>query len=199
MAIVRGVSNERADEAAESLYKGGVRLIEVTLNTPGALGIIERWRGLFAGRMRVGAGTVLDASMAQAAIDAGAEFLGCPHVDESAISHGRGRGAEVFPGALTPTEVVRAWQAGATAVKLFPASALGPKYLQELRGPLGEIPLVAVGGIKPEDLSDFLRAGAVGVGLGGSLVDAKLLEQGRFDALQVLARRCVDAARGGDS
>lgn len=196
MAIARGLADERADEAAEALYEGGVRLIEVTLNTPGALKIIARWRGRFENRMRVGAGTVLDESSARQAIEAGAEFLVSPHVDEAVIGRGVQSGIEVFPGALTPTDIVRAWQAGASAVKVFPAATLGPKYLRELRGPLGEIPLVAVGGVNADNLGDFLRAGAMGVGLGGSLVNIELIEQRRFDELQVLAARCVHAARG---
>lgn len=200
MAIARGLANESADDAAEALCAGGIRLIEVTLNTPGALEIIARWcsrfEGRFEGRMRVGAGTVLDEGMARAAIGAGAEFLVSPNVDEAVIEHGLRSEVEVFPGALSPTEIVRAWKAGAHAVKVFPASAFGPKYLRELRGPLGQIPLIAVGGVDVDNLGDFLQAGAVGVGLGSSLVSLELIQSGRFDELQVLAQRCVRAARG---
>ena len=195
MAIARGLADQNADEAAEALYEGGIRLIEVTLNTPGALQIIARWRGRFENRMRVGAGTVLDESAARRAVEAGAEFLVSPNVDEAVIGRGVQSGVEVFPGALTPTEIVRAWQAGASAIKVFPAATFGPKYLRELRGPLGEIPLVAVGGVSADNLRDFLQAGAIGVGLGGSLVNLQLIEAGRFDELQVLAARCVRAAR----
>lgn len=196
MAIARGLANESADDAAEALCAGGIRLIEVTLNTPGAPEIIARWRSRFEGRMRVGAGTVLDQGMARAAIGAGAEFLVSPNVDEAVIEHGLRSEVEVFPGALSPTEIVRAWKAGAHAVKVFPASAFGPKYLRELRGPLGQIPLIAVGGVDVDNLGDFLQAGAVGVGLGSSLVSLELIQSGRFDELQVLAHRCVRAARG---
>ncbi len=196
LAIARGLADENADATAEALYKGGIRLIEVTLNTPGALEIITRWRGRFENRMRIGAGTVLDESLARQALAAGAEFLVSPNVDEAVIGHGVQNQVEVFPGALTPTEIVRAWQAGASAIKVFPAATFGPKYLQELRGPLGQIPLMAVGGVNVDNLSDFLQAGAVGVGLGGSLVNLQLIEAGRFDELQVLALRCVRAAQG---
>ena len=196
MAIARGLADASADEAAEALYAGGVRLIEVTLNTPGALEIITRWRGHFAGRMRVGAGTVLDERLARQAIEAGAEFLVSPNVDEAVIGCGVQSGVEVFSGALTPTEIVRAWRAGASAIKVFPAATFGPKYLQELRGPLAQIPLVAVGGVSADNLHEFLGAGAIGVGLGSSLVNLELIEAGRFDELQVLAARCVRAAQG---
>jgi len=196
MAIARGLANQSADAAAEALYQGGVRVIEVTLNTPGALEIIARWRDRFENRMRVGAGTILDEGLARQAIEAGAEFLVSPNVDEAVIGRGVQAGVEVFSGALTPSEIVRAWQAGASAIKVFPASAFGPKYLQELRGPLPQIPLIAVGGVDADNLGEFLRAGAVGVGLGSSLVSLQLIEAGRFDQLQVLAARCVQAAQG---
>lgn len=196
MAIARGLAPKGADEAAEALCQGGIRLIEVTLNTPGAPEIIARWRSRFEGRMRVGAGTVLDESLARQAIQAGAEFLVSPNVDEAVIRCGARSQVEVFSGALSPTEIVRAWKAGASAIKVFPASAFGPQYLRELRGPLEHIPLIAVGGVHADNLEDFLRAGAVGVGLGSSLVNLPLIQEGRFDELQVLAQRCVRAAQG---
>ena len=196
IAIARNIPNSGADEIAEALYGGGIRLVEVTLNTPDAPLIIARWRARFEGRMRVGAGTVLDVKMAHAAIEAGAEFLISPHCEESVIAFGAQNGIATFPGALTPTEIVRAWQAGATAIKVFPSATFGAAYFRELRGPLPQIPLVAVGGISAANLAEFLDAGAIGVGIGGNLVDLKRIVEKRFEEIKALAEDCVRAARG---
>lgn len=210
VAIVRGISSQSADATGEALVAGGVRLLEVTMNTPDALGTVSRWRKIYAGRVHIGAGTVLNKAMAQGAIDAGAQFLLSPNLDEEVIRCGAERGIEVWPGVLTPTEIVRAHQAGAKAVKVFPASVFGARYFKELRGPLDHIPLIAVGGIDLENAADFLNAGAVAVGVGGNLVNKTLIESGQFEALTSLARQYVSAvkpaelikneeAAGGDS
>jgi len=196
IAIARHIPNSSADEIAEALYEGGIRLVEVTLNTPDALLIIARWRERFEGRMRVGAGTILDVKMAGAAVEAGAEFLISPHCEESVIAFGVQNGIATFPGALTPTEIVRAWQAGATAIKVFPSAIFGAAYFRELRGPLPQIPLVSVGGISAANLAEFLEAGAIGVGIGGNLVDLKLIGDGKFNEIKAIAETCVRAARG---
>jgi 2-dehydro-3-deoxyphosphogluconate aldolase / (4S)-4-hydroxy-2-oxoglutarate aldolase len=194
IAIARGISLENASAVAQLLFEGGVRLAEVTLNTPDALQIIERWRAEFP-EMHIGAGTVLDVESAQQAISARAQFLVTPNTDERVIEYSHERQTPIFPGAMTPSEIVRAWQAGATAIKVFPASSLGANYFKEVRGPLPQIPLVAVGGVNENNLRDFLGAGAIGVGLGGSLVNLKLIENNQFDELRDLARRCVEATR----
>lgn len=195
VAIVRGVASTRADDTAQALYDGGVRLLEVTLNSPDALAVLARWRERFEGRARVGAGTVLDVAMARDAIAAGAEFLVAPGLDEAVIACGCEQGVAVWPGALTPTEVVRAWQAGAEAVKLFPCGGLGAHYLKELRGPLPQIPLIAVGGVNLQNAREFLQAGAVAIGVGGALADRALIEAGRLDEVTALAARFVAAVQ----
>jgi 2-dehydro-3-deoxyphosphogluconate aldolase / (4S)-4-hydroxy-2-oxoglutarate aldolase len=192
VAIVRGVDEAAADRTAQALAEGGIRLLEVTMNTEGALAMMTRWRERYGGRLRIGAGTVLDLTIARQAVAAGAEFLISPNVDEEVVKYGAGQGIEVWPGALTPTEIMHAWQAGASAVKVFPAGTFGPAYLKDVRAPLGHIPLIAVGGIDVKNAADFLRAGAIAVGVGGNLVSKKLIQSGQFAELAALARQYVD-------
>ena len=196
IAIVRGVPTASADQVADALAAGGIRLIEVTMNTAGAPAILGRWRERFAGRLRVGAGTVLDLEMARCAVSAGAEFLIAPNLDEEVIAYGDECGITVWPGAMTPTEIVRAWKAGASAVKVFPTGGQGSRYIREIHAPLDRIPLIAVGGVDIGNLRGFLEAGAVAVGVGSSLVDRACIHDGRFSELTALARRFVEAAHG---
>lgn len=197
IAIVRGTSGEAADRTADALLEGGVRMIEVTLNTPGALGAIERWRGRFADRMLVGAGTVLDEESARAAIGAGAQYLISPSLNEDVIALGIRHGVSVWPGVISANEILRARAIGADAVKIFPANVVGSKYFSDLRAPIGDFPMIAVGGVAEKNIREFLDAGAVGVGLGGSLVDANLIRAGKFDELRELARRVTTIAAEG--
>lgn len=170
-----------------------MRLIEVTLDTPGALHTIERWRRTSL-PLRVGAGTVLGVREARDALLAGAEYLISPHTDEAIIACGREAGVPVFPGALTPTEIVRAHHAGASAVKVFPVGSVGgPGYLKDVLAPLGHVPLVAVGGVNAGNARAYLDAGAVALGVGGSLVDPGLVRGGRWDDLTGRARALVAA------
>lgn len=196
VAIVRGIPATRADATAQALAHGGIRLIEVTMNTEGALDIITRWREQYGHVLHVGAGTVLDVQNAARAIDAGAQFLISPGLDEEVVRYGVERGVAVWPGTTTPTEIVRAWRAGAGAVKIFPAGTLGVQYIKDLRAPLGHIPMMAVGGVDLNNLAEFLDAGAVAAGIGSRLVDNKLIEAGRFEELSDLAARYVAAASG---
>lgn len=196
IAIVRGVPAEHVDEVALALHAGGVRLIEVTLNSEGALPTLARWRERFGNEVRVGAGTVLTVPQAREALAAGAEYLISPHTDETLIAFAREAGVPVFPGALTPTEVVRAHAAGASAVKVFPVGALGgPRYLGDLRGPLGHVPLIAVGGVGAENAGAYLNAGAVALGVGSTLVAPALVGAGDFEQITERARTLVAAAR----
>jgi 2-dehydro-3-deoxyphosphogluconate aldolase/(4S)-4-hydroxy-2-oxoglutarate aldolase len=195
VAIIRGAAPQHIDATADALVNGGIRLLEVTLNTENALQAISRWRERFAGQVYLGAGTVLDVDMAQQSLDAGAQFLISPNLDEDVVRLGKDNGVDVWPGVMTPTEIVRAWKAGANAVKVFPSATLGPKYFKEVRGPLSQIPFIATGGINLENMMGFLRAGAVAVGVGGSLVDKNLIESGRFGELTELTRRYVATAQ----
>lgn len=195
VAIIRGTAPQHIDATADALVNGGIRLLEVTLNTENALQAIDRWRERFAGQVFIGAGTVLDVEMAQQSVDAGAQFLISPNLDEDVVQLGKNHGVDIWPGVMTPTEMVRAWKAGAKAVKVFPSATLGPNYLKEVQGPLSQIPFIATGGINLDNMADFLRAGAVAVGVGGSLVDKTLIESGRFGELTELTRRYVATAQ----
>jgi 2-dehydro-3-deoxyphosphogluconate aldolase/(4S)-4-hydroxy-2-oxoglutarate aldolase len=199
VAIVRGIDAAAADRTAQALADGGIHLLEVTMNTEGALAIITRWRERYGGQLRVGAGTVLDLPMAKQAVAAGAEFIISPSLDEAVVRYGVEQGIEVWPGALTPTEIVRAWKAGARAVKVFPAGTFGPAYLKDVRAPLGQIPLIAVGGVDLGNAADFLRAEAIAVGVGGNLVNSKLIQAGQFEELTALAKQYVDAVKAAST
>jgi 2-dehydro-3-deoxyphosphogluconate aldolase/(4S)-4-hydroxy-2-oxoglutarate aldolase len=196
VAIIRGIPDAQADAAARALADGGIVFMEVTLNTEGALGMISRFRERYEGSMRIGAGTVLDLGQAKEAVAAGAEYLISPNLDEEVISYGVGKGVEVWPGTMTPTEIVRAYKAGASAVKVFPLGSLGINYLKEIRAPLNHIPMIATGGVNLQNIRSVLEAGALAVGLGGNLVDKRMIAEGRFDELQKLARSFTDEVRG---
>jgi len=171
VAIGRGLPPERLDALAEALLRGGIRTFEITLTSTDAIASIARVADAFRDRgLLVGAGTVVDLEAAEAAVAAGAGFLVSPHTDPWIVAWAVARGIPVFPGALTPTEIRTAWDAGASAVKLFPASAVGPSFVRELRGPFREIPLLPTGGLTTATLGDFIAAGAVAVGLGGGLI-----------------------------
>ena len=172
VAIARGIAAERLPAVAAALRGGGVRAFEVTLDSPGALdgiaAVAAAEAAAGASGLLVGAGTVLDAGAA-AALEAGARFLVMPHTDPDLVAWAAERGVATFPGAMTPSEILAAWRAGAAAVKLFPAVTLGPSFVREVRGPLGAIPLVPTGGITVANAAEFLAAGAAAVGVGGWL------------------------------
>jgi len=197
VAIVRSDTSDGLLETVRALSAGGVRAVEVTLNTPGALEAIS---AAAAEGFLIGAGSVLDAEMARAAISAGAEFLVSPNTDVATIRATKDAGKIACPGALTPTEVVMATQAGADVVKIFPASCMGPAYIKALRGPLAQVRTMPVGGVNLTNAADFLAAGAVALGVGGSLVDRRAIAAGNWDVIADEARRYVqaiaDAAHG---
>ncbi len=169
IAIARGLRADAVLAALEPLVSAGIRAIEVTLDSPDALATITACRERAASDVVVGAGTVLTEGDAQAALAAGAAFLVAPGFSEETVRAAVEARVPVFPGAFTPTEVIAAWEAGATAVKLFPAGGVGPGYLKDVRGPLRHIPLIPTGGIGEANIGEFLAAGAVAVAVGGSL------------------------------
>lgn len=172
IAIGRNLHAERALRIGEVLAATGIPAFEVTLQGTGALDAIRELSGALGDRLLVGAGTVLDIDGAEAAVDAGATFLVSPVTDVALITWGVERGVPVFPGALSPTEVLTAWRAGASAIKLFPASVGGPALLRELRGPFPDIPLMPTGGISADNARALIDAGAVAVGVGSWLTAA---------------------------
>ncbi|MEK8126433.1 bifunctional 4-hydroxy-2-oxoglutarate aldolase/2-dehydro-3-deoxy-phosphogluconate aldolase [Paenibacillus filicis] len=196
MAIVRGVQERHITEVADALLRGGIPVMEVTLNTEGALSMIKRLREHFGDQMFIGAGTVLDLDDARQAFDAGASYLVTPNTDEAVIEYACKRGLPVFPGAMTPTEIVKAYKAGATAVKIFPGASLGYGYMKELMGPLSHIPMMAVGGVQEDNIRDYMRLGCYGVGVGGSLINLKEIAAGNFDWIRDKAARLVEHSVG---
>jgi 2-dehydro-3-deoxyphosphogluconate aldolase/(4S)-4-hydroxy-2-oxoglutarate aldolase len=171
VAIARRVTAETAPPVADALVEGGVLAFEITLNEPvaGALRAIESVAARAPG-LAIGAGTVLSIEAAKLAIDAGARFLVMPHIDPELVAWAAARGVPTLPGAFTPTEILAAWRARAAAVKLFPASVAGPAFVRECLGPFPEIPLVPSGGVTVQSAGDFIRAGAVAVGVGSWLI-----------------------------
>ena len=201
IAIVRLDSPAELVQAAKAIALGGVSVIEFTLTTPGALRTIEEAVKALGREVLIGAGTVLDAETARAAILAGAEFVVAPTLNTDVIEMCHRYDKVVIPGAYTPTEILTAWEHGADFVKLFPAEVGGPAYLKAVRAPLPQVKLIPVGGVSLETAKAFLRAGAAALGVGSNLVDKKAVAEGRFTQLTTIAQalsKVVDEARRGD-
>lgn len=173
VAILRADTADTFVDTAHRLADVGVTCIEFTLTSRGAIAALAEASRQLPSTVSLGAGTVIDPRAAESALDAGAEFLVSPSVDAAVIAAGVARGVPVYAGALTPTEIVTAWRAGAAAVKVFPASLGGPHYIRRVREPLPEIPLIPTGGVTMNSAADYLAAGAIAVGMGGGLVGAK--------------------------
>jgi 2-dehydro-3-deoxyphosphogluconate aldolase/(4S)-4-hydroxy-2-oxoglutarate aldolase len=196
IAILRGISEETAAPIAQALADGGIIFLEVTLNTEGALDMIRRFKATLGHKLRIGAGTVLNLAMAKEAVAAGAEYILSPNLNEAVIYYGQEQGIDVWPGTMTPTEIVRAYEAGAPAVKVFPMGSLGLSYLKEIRAPLNHIPMIATGGVDLHNINEFLDAGAIAVGLGSNLVDKKHVLAGDYAAVEQRARTFVKQVKG---
>ena len=194
--VVRAESAEMAMRAIDAIKEGGISVLEITMTVPGAVRAIEEVTRRFGADAIVGAGTVLDAETARACILAGAQFIVSPSLDLETISCCRRYGIAVLPGALTPTEVVMAWTAGADFVKVFPAGALGgASYLKALKAPLPQIELVPTGGVSLKTAADFIKAGAAALGVGADLVDTKALREGQDRVITERARQYVEIVR----
>lgn len=193
VAVIRAPSGDRLVEVAEALLAGGVEVMEVTFTVPGAVRVLEQVADRLGNRVLLGAGTVLDSETARIALLAGARFIVSPTVNLEVIELCRRYDRLVMPGALTPTEVVTAWQAGADIVKIFPADVGGPAYLRALKGPLPQVLMMPTGGVDLETAEPFLRAGACALGVGSSLVEKSAVEKGDFRRIEELARQYVAA------
>jgi 2-dehydro-3-deoxyphosphogluconate aldolase/(4S)-4-hydroxy-2-oxoglutarate aldolase len=192
--VVRTATAEGAIKAIEAIYRGGVRAAEITMTVPGAIRALEKVADQFGDKIVLGAGTVLDPETARACMLAGAEFFVTPSLKLSTIEMVKRYSKVICPGALTPTEVVTAWEAGADIVKIFPCGNVGgPKYIKALRGPFPHIDMIPTGGVNLETTGDFLKAGACAVAVGGELVDAKTIKEGRFDIIEERARQYLAA------
>lgn len=191
--IVRTNSAESAIRAVEAIYAGGIRAAEITMTVPGAIKALEKVADKFGDQLVLGAGTVLDPETARACLLAGAEFLVTPSLKVATIEMARRYSKAICPGALTPTEVLTAWEAGADMVKVFPCGNVGgPKYIKALKGPFPQIDMVPTGGVNLETAGEFLKAGACAVAVGGELVDAKTIAEGRYEVFEQRARQYVE-------
>ena len=190
--VIRATSADLAIKAAAAIEAGGVSLLEVTMTVPGAIDVIGAVIKSSQGRVLVGAGTVLDAETARACIIAGAQFIVSPALNRGTIELCRRYSVAVIPGALTPTEIVTAWEAGADIVKVFPCGALGgPRYLSVLKGPLPQIKLIPTGGVSLSNAADYLAAGAYALGVGSDLVDSSALAKGDMEIITENAKKYV--------
>lgn len=195
VGIVRRVPASAAYGIASALMGGGIQALEFTAETPGITGIIEDLRSRLPDTVALGVGTVLDGETARAAILAGADFIVAPTVNLDTIRVCNRYGKPVIPGAMTPTEILSAYEHGADLVKVFPAGVLGAKYFRSVAGPLPHIPLMATGGVSPNNAGDFLKAGARAVGVGGSLICAEAVEKGDYGIIEREARRLMEAVQ----
>jgi 2-dehydro-3-deoxyphosphogluconate aldolase/(4S)-4-hydroxy-2-oxoglutarate aldolase len=191
VAVIRADKGEALVEVAEALLDGGIDVMEVTFTVPGAVRVLERVADKIGDRILLGAGTVLDTETARIAMLAGAEFIVSPVTDLGVIEICRRYDKLVMPGALTPTEVVAAWQAGADIVKVFPSDITGPAHLKALRGPLPQVRLMPTGGVNLDTAADFLNAGACALGIGSSLVERETVANRDFERINSLARQYV--------
>lgn len=202
VAIVRGLESALCERLAGALFEGGIRMMEVTFDQTGKLGEEETAgaiRGLCAawkGKMLIGAGTVLSLQQLELAERAGASYIVTPNTSPVLIRKAKELGMGVLAGAMTPSEICEAYEAGADFVKIFPASVLGPAYIKAVQAPLGHIPMLAVGGINEKNIADYLKAGAAGAGVGGGLVSRKNVESGNLGAVRELAREYVKSVKG---
>lgn len=194
--VVRTNSAESAIRAIEAIHRGGVRAAEVTMTVPGAVKALEKLADQFGDSIVLGAGTVLDPETARICMLAGAQFFVTPSLNLATIETAQRYSKPIMPGALTPTEVLSAWQAGADAVKVFPASAVGgAKYIKALKGPFPQIDMIPTGGVNLDTTADFLKAGASAVAVGGELVDAQTIKEGRYEVFEDRARQYLELVR----
>jgi 2-dehydro-3-deoxyphosphogluconate aldolase/(4S)-4-hydroxy-2-oxoglutarate aldolase len=196
VAIVRLDSGEQLVRVAEALEAGGITVIEFTFSTPGALDMVKEASAHFGGNILLGAGTVLDPETARAAILAGAEFIVTPTVNLQTISMCKRYGKPIIAGALTPTEMLTVWEAGADLVKVFPASNIGgPDYIKAVLAPLPQLRLVPTGGVSADNAAQYLKAGAAAVAVGGNLVNKKAVANNDWSTITTEARRLMDIVR----
>ena len=195
VAVVRAPDPTHLVEVIRALADGGVTISEVTFTVPNALDVIRRAKKELGDRVMLGAGTILDPETARAAFLAGAEFLVSPTLNLDVIRMARRYDKLVFPGAFTPTEILAAWEAGADVVKVFPAEVVGPAFFKAMRGPLPQVKLMPTGGVDLTTAGEFLRAGAVCLGVGSQLVDPKAVARQDFDYLRGLAWQFTQAVK----
>jgi 2-dehydro-3-deoxyphosphogluconate aldolase/(4S)-4-hydroxy-2-oxoglutarate aldolase len=195
VAVIRMKDAARLRAVVDAIAAGGVRVLEVTMTVPGAVDLIAALAPALPDGFLLGAGTVTDSATASRVIDAGARFVVGPVFRRDVIAACHGRGVPVMPGCFTPTEILDAWESGADIVKVFPATALGPGFFKDVRGPLPQVKMMPTGGVTIDNAGDWIRAGAVAVGVGTALLDARAIADGKYDVLQSNAERIVASVR----
>jgi 2-dehydro-3-deoxyphosphogluconate aldolase/(4S)-4-hydroxy-2-oxoglutarate aldolase len=195
VAVIRLDDAAALRDTCDALAAGGVRALEVTMTVPGAVGLIEQLAASMPAGFAIGAGTVLDADTARQVIEAGARFVVSPVFRASVVEVARLHRVAVMPGCFTPTEILGAWEAGADIVKVFPATALGPGFFRDLRGPLPQVRLMPTGGVTRENAGEWIKAGAAAIGVGTALVDKVAIKAGQFDRIAANATHFIEAVR----
>lgn len=195
VVVIRMKEPDKLRAVVDALAEGGVRALEITMTVPRAIELIAEIAPTLPAGFVLGAGTVTDSDTARRAIAAGAQFLVSPVFRPDVIEAGHAQDVPVMPGCFTPTEILDAWEAGADVVKVFPATALGPGFLKDVRGPLPHVKLMPTGGVTVENAGDWIRAGAVAVGVGSALLDAKAIASGRLAPITDNARRIIANVR----
>lgn len=201
VAIIRGFEPDVCLRLAEAYFKGGINMVEVTFNQKApqtwkdTAAAIKAIKDTFNDSVMVGAGTVLTEEQLKICEDAGGEFMVTPNMNASLIRKCVADGLMAMPGALTPTEAVEAYNAGAKYVKIFPAGVLGPGYIKAITAPLSHIPFLAVGGISPDNIADFIKAGCAGAGVGGNLTNKEWIKAGEWDKIAAVARSLVENSK----
>ncbi len=194
VAVIRKVDPNKVNQLVGSLIAGGVSGIEITMDSDKALKAIHELRGVYGDQAIIGAGTVINKKQAKEAIAAGADFIFAPILDRDTIEYTKQEEKIMIPGAFTPTEIHKGYVYGADAIKVFPASVVGPKFFKDVKGPLSEIPLMPTGGISLDNIKSYFEVGCIAAGVGGSLVNYQLINEDKWGELENLARMFVDSA-----
>jgi len=192
IGILRGIEEKVIEPLVEAVVSSGLQAIEITMNTPSAAKLIRQTVKLAAGRLTIGAGTVLTMDELRAALDSGATFIVLPVVVHEVVEYCAKNKIPVFPGAFTPQEIYNAWQAGATMVKVFPAKFFGPEYIKEIKGPFKDIELLACGGVTAQNIREFFTCGASAVAFGAGIFRDEWLQEGKFSLIEEKIRGLVD-------
>lgn len=195
VAVIRMKEADKLRAVIDALLEGGVRALELTMTVPGAVGLIEELARDLPGEFQLGAGTVLDPETARQVILAGARYIVAPTLNLEVIRLCHRYDVAVMPGCFTPTEILTAWEAGADLVKVFPATALGPGFFKDVRGPLPQIRMMPTGGVTLANAGEWIKAGATAIGVGTALVDTKAIAAGNFAQIAANARHLIDAVR----
>ncbi|MGP4105864.1 bifunctional 4-hydroxy-2-oxoglutarate aldolase/2-dehydro-3-deoxy-phosphogluconate aldolase [Virgibacillus sp. L01] len=191
VAVLRKLEKDKINKICNALIKGGTGSLEITVDSDGSYETINRLKNEYGDHVLIGAGTVLDAETAKTAIQAGADFIFSPIFNKEMIQLTNKYGKISIPGAMTPTEIVGAYQAGADLIKVFPANSLSINYIKDLQGPLGHISMMPTGGVSLDNVEHFIRTGSAAVGVGGSLTDAEAIADGNFEKLTEIAEQFV--------